>query len=308
MPQENSYTTQDKVLMVAAPILLILLLVGISILAPKTAPLQAIVIESIEEAPKENTFEGVATIAEAAVVWDVRNEKLLYSKHEDIQLPLASLTKLVTTHLAVARLGSDTTISIAAVDLVPEGDSGLLVDEVWTVGDLAAFTLMTSSNDGAQALARALYEATNTPPERLFTSFGYNIGLSQSYFLNGTGLDTSDTISGGYGSAEDVARLIAYIYEHTPELLEVARKSQETFTSVSGFVHEAQSTNMLANTLPQLLGAKTGFTDLAGGNLAVLFEVAPNRPIAIVVLGSTLQGRFADVELLTKHTVEYFAQ
>lgn len=296
--------------MAAAPVLLIALLAGIAYLAPQGDRQTAIALESIVNPTieRENTFEGISLIADAALVWDINNQEVLFAKNETKQLPLASLTKLVTTHLAIDRLGANTEVQIALVDLKPEGDSGLLVDETWTIGDLAAFVLMTSSNDGAQTLSRVLYEQTNTPPERLYTTFAYNIGLSESYFLNGTGLDTSETISGGNGSAQDMAILLAHIYNTTPELLEHARKPYGTFVSKSGFAHQATSTNELAATLPQLIGAKTGYTDLAGGNLAILFEVAPNRPVAVVVLGSTREGRFQDVDLLTKHTVEYFAQ
>ena len=47
---------------------------------------------------------------------------------------------------------------------------------------------------------------------------------------------------------------------------------------------------------------KTGYTDLAGGNLAIVFEVGPARPVAIVVLHSSLQGRFDDVRKLVAAT------
>ena len=308
-PEISEYTTQEKFTMVAAPILLVGLLVAIAVLVPKDTTGAALAITAIEQPEnREDLFVGMSTGGKAVLVWDSTTETTLFAKNEEAQLPLASLTKLVTTHLAVTTLGANATVRIAAVDLASEGDSGLLVDEIWTVGDLAAFTLMSSSNDGAQALTRALYEKTNAPPERLYTAFAYNLGLSQTYFLNGTGLDTSETISGGYGSAKDVAVLLTYISQETPELLEHARIPSATFVSQSGFIHHATSTNELAATLPQLIGAKTGYTDLAGGNLAVLFEVAPNHSIAIVVLGSTREGRFQDVQALAKRTIEQFAQ
>ncbi|MDZ4226360.1 MAG: hypothetical protein U1C66_02630, partial [Patescibacteria group bacterium] len=50
--------------------------------------------------------------------------------------------------------------------------------------------------------------------------------------------------------------------------------------------------------MPGFVGAKTGFTDLAGGNLVAAFDLELGRPVVIVALGSTLEGRFADVKLL----------
>jgi D-alanyl-D-alanine carboxypeptidase len=47
-----------------------------------------------------------------------------------------------------------------------------------------------------------------------------------------------------------------------------------------------------------LIASKTGYTDLAGGNLAVAFDAGVNRPIVIAVLGSSREERFSDVEKL----------
>jgi D-alanyl-D-alanine carboxypeptidase len=52
------------------------------------------------------------------------------------------------------------------------------------------------------------------------------------------------------------------------------------------------------NKIPSLIASKTGFTDLAGGNLAVIFDAGFEYPIIVVVLGSSQTGRFTDVEKL----------
>ena len=46
------------------------------------------------------------------------------------------------------------------------------------------------------------------------------------------------------------------------------------------------------------IASKTGFTDLAGGNLVIAFDAGLSHPIIISVLGSTQEGRFRDVEKL----------
>ncbi len=65
----------------------------------------------------------------------------------------------------------------------------------------------------------------------------------------------------------------------------------------------AFNTNEALGEIPGLLMGKTGFTDLAGGNLAVVFEAGPARPIVVVVLGSTREGRFADMRILVETTL-----
>jgi D-alanyl-D-alanine carboxypeptidase len=67
----------------------------------------------------------------------------------------------------------------------------------------------------------------------------------------------------------------------------------------------ARNTNRETGKFPLLLASKTGYTDLAGGNLALAFDAGFNHPIVVVVLGSSYDGRFADAEKLVWSTLEY---
>ena len=66
----------------------------------------------------------------------------------------------------------------------------------------------------------------------------------------------------------------------------------------------AFNTNEALGELPGLIMGKTGITDLAGGNLGIVFEVSPNHPVVAVVLGSTRDGRFEDMKKLVARTQE----
>ena len=54
----------------------------------------------------------------------------------------------------------------------------------------------------------------------------------------------------------------------------------------------------MIESIPGAEVSKTGFTDLAGGNLGVIVDVSVGHPVAIIVLGSTRNGRFEDVRIL----------
>jgi D-alanyl-D-alanine carboxypeptidase len=86
-----------------------------------------------------------------------------------------------------------------------------------------------------------------------------------------------------------------YILNTHSELLEVTTKESLHF---NGTNLDFKNTNKLLEKLPLLLGGKTGFDDLAGGNLIVAVNKGLNHPIIIAVLGSSLEGRFKDVETL----------
>ena len=61
---------------------------------------------------------------------------------------------------------------------------------------------------------------------------------------------------------------------------------------------EFKNTNIISNEIPRVIFGKTGFSDLAGGNLAMVVDRGFENYVIIVVMGSTEQGRFEDVKKL----------
>lgn len=239
--------------------------------------------------------------AEVVYVYDIVGQKVLFEKNASQQMPLASLTKLMTAYVASDVLSPDKTLTITSESFAPEGDSGLRLGEKWHVKDLVDFTLITSSNDGAHTLALAVAEAERIPYEsfaRLMNEKAAEIGLGQTFFLNETGLDVSSSTSGAYGSAYDIATLLANIYSSHSSAFSASSEAQKTITSLSGFVHEANHTSSVPGGIAGAVVAKTGFTDLAGGNLAVIAEPLLGRPVAIVVLKASRETRDSDVRML----------
>jgi D-alanyl-D-alanine carboxypeptidase len=266
----------------------------------------------VEQASDADPFKDTDISASAAYVWDIKNQKALYNKNAGSQLPLASLTKLMTAIVAYEHLGPQTQIPITAQAVGEVGDSQLASGETFTLRDLANLTLVTSSNDGAAALAAASgarLDAKN--PSRAFidamNAKAEEIGLSRSYFTNPTGLDVSGQVSGSYGSARDMAFLMEYLVLKHPEILESTTEPRSAIRSQEGLVFTAVNTNEITREIPGLLGSKTGFTSLAGGNLVIAYDAGLNRPIVIAVLGSTREGRFSDVKTLLSKTAAALA-
>ena len=119
--------------------------------------------------------------------------------------------------------------------------------------------------------------------------------------------DESETQSGAYGSARDVAKLFTYALNSAQELYAETATSSVTIMSLSGRRVHATNTDLVLDSLPGIIIGKTGYTDLAGGNLALIFE-ANGRRYAAVVLGSTEEGRFSDIQQLTATTRSIFLQ
>jgi len=244
----------------------------------------------------ENPFNTVKLLATAAVVYDTGTEEVIFERNAESQLPLASLTKLMTAVLAEEELPPNQIVRISRDALSTEGDSGFRNGERWLISELIDLTLLTSSNDGAEALASVI--GSRNEYVEIMNQKSEKLGLAQTYFTNASGLDTSSLGSGSYGSAYDMARFFEYILDEHPTLLSATTEKVHTYYSLDGGVYQAENTNTELHTVPAIIASKTGFTDLAGGNLVVAYDLPFNRPVIVVVLGSTKEGRFTDVEQL----------
>ncbi len=259
------------------------------------------------------TFVAPTIEGRAAIVYDLAQKKILYGKNEGVQLPLASLTKLMTAYVARTTLKNDTAVVIPQDRLPTDGDPALISGDVWHLKDLLGYTLMQSSNDGAHAIAGAAGAVLNkggVEDDQAFVAkmnaMTQQLGMPQTFFKNETGLDTSMQQSGAYGSARDVAILLGQLLAIAPDIFEETGALSGTFVSTTGKVYTARNTNQHVGEIPGLIASKTGYTDLAGGNLAVVFDAGVNHPIAIVVLGSSSEGRFRDTKALADASMLYF--
>ncbi len=272
----------------------------------------------LKKAPSHvGNFSAPNITATHAIVWDVRRNTAIFEKNSEESYPLASLTKIMTAVTALERVPRNTTITIDDEALAQYGHSSLIEGERWLLADLLDFALIESSNDGIAAVASAVGAISEgLPSERgagrvsfidMMNEKAKKLGLEHMYFENESGLDIyNETEAGAYGSAEDVAKLFSYIITTHPHLLESTTYPSLHLSSLSGNNHTAINTNRAMASIPALIGSKTGYTDISGGNLGVVIDPGINYPIVIVVLGSTFEDRFSDVLALTRNTLRYF--
>lgn len=254
-----------------------------------------------------HAFENVPIEAKAAIVYDVATGKVLYAKNASAQLPLASLTKLLTVYAAVSQLPPTATITIPADVTRLTPPHAFSAGQEFTLSDLARLTLTGSLNDGAAAIAENVAARENRPVSDVLANAASALDLAQTFAINGNGLDISKTISGGYGSAYDLARLAGKLVELAPNITSATTHPEATATSTGGTAITARNTDPMVANIPRLLLSKTGYTDLADGNLALVFDAGIEHPIAVVVLGSTKTSRFTDGLKLVAATFAHFA-
>ena len=254
-------------------------------------------------------FADLTITGNSGFVFDVATQTMLWSKNPDEQLPLASVTKLMTALVAYELMTADTDIKITEAALNQDGASGLREGELFTLQDISDLLLLTSSNDGAYAVAETVGQALDSerPADAFVQAMNIRaeeLGLTQTFFRNPTGLDTGENDAGAYGSARDMVILMQHILKQAPDILPATRSQSRTLVSESGFTHTNFNTNPYTENIPGLIGSKTGYTELAGGNLVVAFNAGADRPVIAVSLGSTRQARFSDIEKIVTATLQ----
>ncbi len=254
-----------------------------------------------------DAFAHIQIDGKAAIVLDLATGETLYAYNADAQLPLASLTKLLTVYAAFSELSPTTPITIPVDATHVDAPRAFSAGQVFTLSDLARLTLTASLNDGATAIALATAARENNSPHAMLAGAASALNLAQTYAVNGSGLDVSTSVSGGYGSARDLARLAGALVYKAPLVAAATTNASTEAVAADGKRFIVKNTDPIVNTIPRLLLSKTGYTDLAGGNLALVFDAGIEHPIAVVVLGSSKNARFTDSSTLIAATFAHFA-
>jgi D-alanyl-D-alanine carboxypeptidase len=247
-----------------------------------------------------STIKNVDISASSAFVLDAATGHVLYEKNAHTPRPIASITKLMTAYLASELIAAEDSLTVTHNAVRQDGDSGLRPNEQFTRKDIEQLVLIPSSNDAAYALAE--HAGGTLGDDARIAQFvaamnirAEELGYDSFVFSNMTGLDESTTQAGAIGSASDVSYFVRHILQTKPEILTPTREGGARIINQTGQVHSAANTNVIYDRIPNLLASKTGFTDLAGGNLTIAFDAGNNRPIIVTVLDSTFDKRFTDV-------------
>ncbi|HEY2072532.1 MAG TPA: D-alanyl-D-alanine carboxypeptidase family protein [Gaiellaceae bacterium] len=229
--------------------------------------------------------------ARAFVVVNASNGTVLASKNADEQLPIASITKLMTVIVALQHLQPDDEVTVTArAAHVGEESIPLHAGQVVSVHDLLEGALIQSANDAADALAAGASDGDVPRFIGWMNDEAQKLGLTDTHFVRPDGLDAPGHVS----SAHDVA-VLAQVAMHLPIVREIVRKRTDTIEGGTLVLH---TWNDLLGVFPGLIGVKTGHTDNAGW-CEVAAAQRPGYTIYAVILGSpTRAQRNSDLDRL----------
>lgn len=208
--------------------------------------------------------------------------QVLYSKNPGQELSIASLTKIMTTIIALENRNPEDiyTISDRASSMEPD-KMYLIAGEKLTLKELLDGIFLVSANDAAEAIAE------NTTGRReefinLMNSRARQLGMNNTFFLNPSGLEEDHAKQ--YSTAVDVVLMSRYLITHWPEVVNISSQPH-VYIDKTNYHQDYDMYNgiNLLNTYPGVLGLKTGYTPEAGLTLVTLARRGDKQVIGVLL-------------------------
>ena len=249
--------------------------------------------------------EAQGVQAKAVYCVNLRSNQTLLARNADLQLPIASLSKLVTALVALDQFPLDRKVTVPDnIKTVPKSVVGLKAGDSVSVLDLLHGLLIGSGNDCAETLACAIpggrksfIAAMNEKVRSMgarHTFFYTPSGLDRKISITKEGKKTTD-VDSNVSTAREIATIASTAFSN-PIIRSICQKKRHVMASaINPKGYTVKSTNKLLRDHLPLIGGKTGYTARAGHCLAT--EFTPGRNILlIVVLGSP--NHFRDTRLV----------
>ena len=246
--------------------------------------------------PQALALEDPDIRAKAAILVDADSGTVLYDKNIHEELPMASITKVMSALLVLEavdrgqlRMDQGITATESAMKgMVEDGSTAdIKVGETLTVEQLLYCMLVISANETCNILGEAVSGSVDAFVEKM-NQRAQELGCQNTHFANTTGL----TQSGHYSSAWDIYLITREAMKHDDFMTIVNTKAYTVpATNMTDTERELHSTNALISNWRMTgylysgaQGIKTGTTD-AAGHCLVSSAIRGSRTLVSVVLG-----------------------
>ena len=245
--------------------------------------------------------------ADSYLLVDFDTGAVLVEHNPDLQLPPASLTKLMTAYIlaeevALGRLALDDTVRVSrnawSQNPVFNGSSLMWIEpgKPVTVAELERGIVISSGNDATVAIAEHI-AGSEAAFVDLMNRYAEEMGLTRTHFENSHGLPHPDHLS----TARDLAATaVAAIRDH-PERYAVYREQSYTYNDITQY-----NRNHLLREDPSVDGLKTGYTRVAGYGLVASAEREGMRLVSVVMGSSSTASRKAETRRLLNYGFRFF--
>ena len=245
------------------------------------------------------TDDPLSLKSSVALVLDQDTNEILFNKNGGAVLPIASLTKLMTSVIVVeANQSLDEVLTITQDDIDTEkgSHSRLAVGTRLTRGEMLHLALMSSENRAANALGRHYPGGINAFVSAMNAKASL-LGMSDTRYVEPTGLSSANQ-----SSARDLAVLADAAYQHP--LIRELSTSQAHEVAVGRRVLQYRNTNGLVRNPEWDIGLqKTGYISEAGRCLVMQAQLAGRKLIMVFLDSTGKYSRQGDAERV-RHWIE----
>ena len=236
------------------------------------------------------------------IMMDATTARVLVEFNSDEAKPPASLTKIMSSYVVAAELDAG---RVRKDELVPVSvhawktpGSKMFIQEGTEVmfQDLVMGMVVQSGNDASVALAE--HVAGSEPAfAEMMNQYTLSLGMTNSYFLNSTGLPDDGHVS----TARDMAILSISLIRDFPDHYALYKQTEFTFNDI----HQPNR-NRLLFLDKSVDGIKTGYTDAAGFCLAASAERSGMRLVTVVLGADSEESRIRDTKKLLSYGFRTF--
>ncbi len=225
---------------------------------------------------------GLPSLRSSSVlVVDENTSEVLMSRKADAVIPIASITKLMTSLVVLdAHQSTNEMIRLTPADrqVGRGGHSRLPTGATLSRGDLMHLALMSSENRAAFALGLN-YPGGVPAAVAAMNAKARALGMTHSHFADPTGLSAQNT-----SSPEDLALLVSAA-SRNPQIRAWSTDDRHRVRIGRHDLEFRNTDNLVSNPNWNIIVQKTGYTNEAGRCL-VMKAIIEDRPIVIVLLDS----------------------
>jgi len=240
--------------------------------------------------------------AKSWVLMDAASGSVLVNQMGTQRLPPASLTKLMTSHVAALELQRGR---------LKEDDPVLISEKAWRMGgskmfvmvgdkvavkDLLRGIIVQSGNDASVALAEHIAGGEETFAA-LMNQEAKRLGLADTHFANATGWPDPTH----YSSALDMAKLARAIILEDPAHYSLYKEKEFVWNNI-----KQPNRNLLLWRDPSVDGLKTGHTEEAGYCMVASANRNGQRLIAVVFGTESENARATETATLLGYGFNFF--
>ena len=222
--------------------------------------------------------------SKSGIAYNRNTKEILFEKEKDKELPVASLTKIMTCILALENVNNLSEKIEITKDDINNLDGyqviGLKENDLITYNELLYTNIMYSAADSALTIANHVFNSNEIFINKM-NELAKKIGMDNTNFSNSIGKDDNN-----YSSSQDISKLLDYALNnenfykiYTTKKYYVSSLDKNISNNINNYIKN----KMLKNDNIYLDGYKGGYTKKSGLSASSISKIDDNEIIVVTI-------------------------